>query len=251
MRLGTGVMAGIAGANTIIGGYAAYKNYQAEQNKLRWDKQVQETTWQREDTATQRKVADLKAAGLSPVLAAGQGASSGPIVSTVAPKVGVPDLMATAVMMKQAELADKQIDQTEAQTEATRIQGVDTYVSSLERLSRMNVNDSIVDRNRSIVAQLPSIIHRNNAEARRALEGAREHRAGASIREFEDEFNRREGAHPRPSAGGALFRDATGLVRRGVQPPSGHNRSNTVPLQLSPRQRPTWRNRSNGASGSY
>lgn len=251
MGWGTGAMAGIAGANTIVSGYAAYKNYKAEQNKLKWDKQVQETTWQREDTATQRKVADLKAAGLSPVLAAGQGASSGPVVSTVAPKVGVPDLMQTAILMKQAELADKQIDQTEAQTEATRIQGVDTYVSSLERLSRMNVNDSIINRNQSIVAQLPSIINRNNAETRRALAGAREHSAGASVREFEDEFNRREGAHPRPSAGGALFRDLTGLVRRGVQPPSGNNGSNTVPSQLSPRQRPIWRNRSHGASGSY
>lgn len=69
--------------DTVINNSSAQKQYQLGKETLEYQKQAQQTTWDREDNAIQRRVADLKAAGLSPVLAAGQGAqASGPIQVT-------------------------------------------------------------------------------------------------------------------------------------------------------------------------
>ena len=55
---------------------------QAEQNlrDYEWQRYVQENTWQREDNAVQRRMADLEAAGLNPNLAAGSAAGAGAVV---------------------------------------------------------------------------------------------------------------------------------------------------------------------------
>lgn len=55
-------------------------NWQNQADVLAWNKQAQDITWNREDTAIQRRAADLQAAGLSKTLAAGSAAASSPAV---------------------------------------------------------------------------------------------------------------------------------------------------------------------------
>ena len=61
-------------------------NYQMQKDELAYQKDLQKIMFAREDNAVQRRVADLKSAGLSPTLAAGSSANAGPAISTSAPQ---------------------------------------------------------------------------------------------------------------------------------------------------------------------
>ncbi len=89
-------------------------NYQLQKENLDYQKSLQKVMFEREDNAVQRRLNDLKSAGLSPVLAAGSSANAGPVISTAPPQRGN-DLQGYLAL---AQVGTMIANQQRAQTEA-------------------------------------------------------------------------------------------------------------------------------------
>ncbi|QRV61950.1 minor capsid protein [Microvirus sp.] len=89
-------------------------NFQLQQDNLEYQKGLQKIIFNREDNAVQRRVNDLRKAGLSPTLAAGSAAGAGSVISTSAPQ-RVSDLQGYLAL---AQVGTMIANQQKAQTDA-------------------------------------------------------------------------------------------------------------------------------------
>ena len=109
----------LAIAGLALGGVSSIANFGLGLANYNYQKDLQRSIFNREDTSIARRVQDLKASGLSPVLAAGQGAGTGAIVSTKAPEID-PSLAASlfiqlSTMEKDFAVKDEQIKLLQSQ----------------------------------------------------------------------------------------------------------------------------------------
>lgn len=113
------IVGGLANVGSTIAGTVSNintnkENLALQKENLAYQKDLQNIIFAREDNAVQRRVADLRAAGLSPTLAAGSSAGAGSVVSTSAPqkKSDLESYLALATVG--TALAQQQKAQTEA-----------------------------------------------------------------------------------------------------------------------------------------
>ena len=119
LSTGVNILGGLANVGSTIAGTVDSiktnkENLALQKENLAYQKDLQKEIFAREDNAVRRRVADLKAAGLSPTLAAGSSAGAGSVVSTSAPqkKSNLESYLALASVG--TALAQQQKAQTEA-----------------------------------------------------------------------------------------------------------------------------------------
>lgn len=101
-------------------------NYHLQLQNLAYQKGLQKLMFLREDNAVQRRVSDLKAAGLSPTLAAGSSASAGPVIGTSAPQKlsnlnGYLALAQVGTMLAQQQKAQTEADIARQQLKQSKL----------------------------------------------------------------------------------------------------------------------------------
>lgn len=129
--LAMGLSGLFGGVTNLIGqGNAA----EAQAAQIEYMKKMQAETWRREDNAVQRRVQDLRAAGLSPTLAAGSAAgTSAPIQIGAEKPVDPGAAVQAAIAAMQPILMKSQIAKTDADIDVARSQAQSIQYDTLTK----------------------------------------------------------------------------------------------------------------------
>lgn len=122
-----GLLGGAASLyGAIKGGQIADENLELQQDVFAYNKDLQQTIFDREDNAVQRRMADMRAGGINPLLAAGSAARAGEAIKVTAPQRSFAGAQMAQTLGRQAV----DISRTNAEVALIRAQARKTSVEA-------------------------------------------------------------------------------------------------------------------------